>query len=141
MLRQMFFEFLFHVILLIFVTSYALDVRAADAYQARAEQVQFWGGCNATSPVTPKEFREKITETCDVEMVTDIQSFWTWLDLKFVPLAYTPKPDYAKGPATLVQSFDNNAYEIAKGPRRVGDPHRPNAVVLGSIHPFLSISI
>ena len=37
MLRQMFYEFVFHIVLLLFATAYALDIRSSDAMLARTE--------------------------------------------------------------------------------------------------------
>ncbi|CAD7939221.1 unnamed protein product [Amoebophrya sp. A120] len=132
-IRLMAREVIFHFLLLGFVSAYILNTRSSDAFLAREEQLKFWQGCNSTTPETAREFREGIYEKCDVETVVDIKTFWTWLDMKFVPLAFTPQPEYEKGFAERITSFDSNSFKIGLNPRLIGDPHRPANLLLGLI--------
>eukprot|EP00392_Amoebophrya_sp_AT5.2_P002863 g2868.t1 len=132
-IRLMAREIVFHFLLLAFVTAYILNTRSSDAFLAREEQLKFWQGCNATTPENAREYREQIFEKCDVESVVDIKTFWTWLDRKFVPLAFTPQPAYESGFATRTTSFEKNEFKIDLSPRLIGDPHRPANLLLGLI--------
>lgn len=116
-LKIMFWETLFFLILLILFTVYMYSMQSSHVYQARKDQLDYWGGCDAGG-------------NCDLDEVDSVKGFWGWTRNNMVSLAFTHY-DYAPSVANLTTAFANNAFSIDFTPRFIG-PGMVN-VVLGSI--------
>ena len=76
--KDMFFETIFYILVVAFVTVYAMNISPSNAYEARQEQLDFWNGCQGRAPDTLKQIRSNAVEECEIQKVVDIQSFWEW---------------------------------------------------------------
>lgn len=117
-LKIMFYETIFYVVLLVIFTLYTELMHSTFVYQARKEQLDYWGGCD------PNGF-------CKIELVTDMKSLWHWMKHEFVPTAFTSYPVKPPIVANIETTFPGNEFTLHFHPRFVG-PAR-NTVLLGSI--------
>eukprot|EP00401_Gymnodinium_catenatum_P024880 CAMPEP_0117467730 /NCGR_PEP_ID=MMETSP0784-20121206/5806_1 /TAXON_ID=39447 /ORGANISM="" /LENGTH=885 /DNA_ID=CAMNT_0005261707 /DNA_START=23 /DNA_END=2680 /DNA_ORIENTATION=+ len=115
-LRLMFWETIFYAGLLFFFTLYCFNCMSSAVYQARNDQLQYWGGC--------------VGNHCRIHEVNDVNSFWQWMSNDFVNLAFT-KFDYMPKVANLTTYFPDNDFSITMSPRFVG--HDFSNVLLGTI--------
>ena len=55
--------------------------------------MQFWRKCTMDRRVGK--------QSCILDQVTDIKTFWTWADLHFLPEIFTPEAKYSNEIATV----------------------------------------
>jgi len=70
-------------------------------------------------------------QSCILDQVTDIKTFWTWADLHFLPEIFTPEAKYSNTIAQVKTVFADNAFHIDWSPRPIG--RGEINVLLGSI--------
>jgi len=106
-LKIMFFETLFYFFLLIMLTSYVYELQTRTVYEARQEQLNYWGGCGTDG-------------ACKLDKVRDMGTFWSWMQKEMVPLAFTPEGAYPKV-ANITSEYPDNSFSITWSPRFIGD--------------------
>jgi len=121
-LKLMFFESTFYIILLAVLTSFVFELLDRQVYETRREQLQYWGGCDISS--------NNEMQSCRINTVVDIQSYWEWMIGDFVPLAFTHDSKDANI-ARIQTAYPDNEFGITFSPRYVGASEM--TVLLGSI--------
>jgi hypothetical protein len=118
-LRVMFFETLFYVVVLVMFSSYAFSMQSTSVYNARQDQLDYWGGCN------------KESGDCRLRQVRDQASFWAWMKTELVPKAFTHYDPVAPKVANITTAFPANDFPLQWSPRFIG-PTRSN-ILLGTL--------
>jgi hypothetical protein len=106
-LKIMFFETIFYFFLLIMLTSYVYELQTRTVFEARQEQLNYWGGCGTDG-------------VCKLDKVRDMGTFWSWMHTEMVPLAFTPEGEYPKV-ANITSGYARNSFPITWSPRFIGD--------------------
>mmetsp|Transcript_44913 Transcript_44913/g.80918 ORF Transcript_44913/g.80918 Transcript_44913/m.80918 type:complete len:1095 (-) Transcript_44913:255-3539(-) len=115
-LMIMFYETIFYVVMLVIFTIYTEVMYSKSVYEARKEQLDYWGGCN-------------VHGDCDLHQVNDMNSFWSWMRGHLVDRTFTPY-DYPEI-ADIETTFSNNDFTLHFHPRFFG-PIR-STVLLGTV--------
>jgi len=116
-LKIMFSETVFYVCLLLIFTVYVYQMQSMNVFEARKEQLEYWGGCNAEG-------------MCKLREVNDVTSFWDWMNNELIPNAFTHY-EYAPKVANITTAVGNNDFSLTWSPRFVG-PAMTN-MLLGAI--------
>mmetsp|Transcript_15170 Transcript_15170/g.34569 ORF Transcript_15170/g.34569 Transcript_15170/m.34569 type:complete len:943 (-) Transcript_15170:60-2888(-) len=123
-LKLMFCEALFYIIFLVSFTAYVNEVGSRQLFEARRQQLDYWGDCR------PDEDGFRGKGPCDIHNVQDADSLWTWLKDSLAPKAFTERELYSE----IVSS--PSLYRISEGtnawaPRYAGDTR--TSVIVGAI--------
>lgn len=118
-LRFMFCETLFYVVLLVMFTSYAYSMQSLTVYEARQDQLNYWGGCDLESG------------DCTIKQAKDLKSFWNWMSGEFIQKAFTEYTPSAPEVAKIQTTFPGNGFSLSWSPRFVG-PSR-SSLLLGTV--------
>jgi hypothetical protein len=121
-MKLMFFEAAFWVLFLVFLTIYIVHTRPPNVYDARRQQLDYWGDCAYQPGVR--------SASCKFEDVADTDSFMDWLKVDFIPKAFTDRHEY--------HSIANSTsiFRLQQGladwqPRYVGDTK--TSILIGNI--------
>lgn len=110
-LKIMFFETLFYFFLLIMLTSYVYELQTRTVYEARQEQLNYWGGCGTDG-------------VCKLDKVRDMGTFWSWMSKEMVPLAFGQSDGFKRQyerVANITSTYPFNNFPIEWSPRFIGD--------------------
>mmetsp|Transcript_25474 Transcript_25474/g.59309 ORF Transcript_25474/g.59309 Transcript_25474/m.59309 type:complete len:937 (+) Transcript_25474:105-2915(+) len=123
-LKLMFCEALFYLIFLLIFTAYANQVGSRQLFEARRQQLDYWGDCR------PDEDGFRGEGHCDIDNVGDASSLFTWMKDSLAPKAFTDRELYSE----IVSS--PSLYRISEGtnawaPRYAGDTR--TSVIVGAI--------
>eukprot|EP00927_Polykrikos_kofoidii_P065497 TRINITY_DN61248_c0_g1_i1.p1 TRINITY_DN61248_c0_g1~~TRINITY_DN61248_c0_g1_i1.p1 ORF type:complete len:871 (+),score=212.53 TRINITY_DN61248_c0_g1_i1:79-2613(+) len=123
-MKLMFFEATFYVIFLIALTAYINVARPPNVYEARRQQLDYWGGCQRGASGADA------AGDCRFHAVSDRDSLFDWLENDFIPKAFTMQDMYH----TIADA--SSIFRLQLGiapwaPRYVGDTM--NTVLLGTV--------
>lgn len=117
-LRVMFYETCFYAFLLLMLTVYVYASQSREVFDAREEQVKYWGGCDDLGE-------------CRTSEVVDVNSFWHWMRDDLIPNAYTEYSDPMPSIANISTPFTGNQFPLLWSPRFIGP--QMSSVVLGTV--------
>eukprot|EP00747_Dinoflagellata_sp_TGD_P195981 gnl/TRDRNA2_/TRDRNA2_65472_c0_seq2.p1 gnl/TRDRNA2_/TRDRNA2_65472_c0~~gnl/TRDRNA2_/TRDRNA2_65472_c0_seq2.p1 ORF type:complete len:934 (+),score=226.75 gnl/TRDRNA2_/TRDRNA2_65472_c0_seq2:98-2803(+) len=116
-LKLMFYETIFYVFMLFMLTLLIFALQRSEVYDARVEQLNYWSGCDTLG-------------ICKLNDVTDVDSFWHWMQNEMVENAFTHYENEQKVVDLLTQ-FPQNDFPLTFNPRFVGEQQMN--VLLGSV--------
>eukprot|EP00927_Polykrikos_kofoidii_P054568 TRINITY_DN48978_c0_g1_i1.p1 TRINITY_DN48978_c0_g1~~TRINITY_DN48978_c0_g1_i1.p1 ORF type:complete len:927 (+),score=186.79 TRINITY_DN48978_c0_g1_i1:142-2922(+) len=114
----MFWETVFFCVVLLIFMLYAFSLQSSNVYEARQEQVSYWSGCDDA-------------DACSLHSVNSMDSFWQWMRVDLIALAFTKYATPPQRVADIVTKLANNDFPIVFTPRFVGSSR--SSVLLGTI--------
>ena len=134
-LKLMFYEAMFYILWLIWLTLF-ISANAGPPsmnIEAMQNQKRYWSGCIPTGQAKDDSSVPSSAGSglrCDIDSVVDIESFWNWLEHRFIPLAFSDQDYYARlSDVPTIYALGDKS--VPWQPRYVGDTK--TVIQLGNI--------